>query len=179
MNTNTWRATLLVVVAAITLAGCSKEAGTEVAKPDPVHFHPEDECHVCGMSVMGFPGPKGEALGGSSGQIRKFCSTRDLFAWALQPENAHGKHTMYVHDMAQTEWKAPADAALIDAREAYYVVGSKRTGAMGPTLASFGNENSAHEFSQQYGGRVLSFGEVTLDNLNEGIMADDSGQHAH
>jgi len=28
----------------------------------PVAFHPNDECHVCGMVINEFPGPKGQVV---------------------------------------------------------------------------------------------------------------------
>jgi copper chaperone NosL len=144
------------------LAGCSEPEKQVTEKPDPVHFESGDECHVCGMAITRFPGPKGEAITAREQKVNKFCSTRDMFSWALQPENAKRDHTLYVHDMAQTDWEHPDDTALIDAREAFFVVGSERTGAMGPTLAS---ETDAANFASTYGGTVLPFREVTLDHL--------------
>ncbi len=148
------------------LAGCSDSGeSTEGARPDPVHFDSGDECHVCGMAITRFPGPKGEAITVREEQVRKFCSTRDMFSWVLQPENVNRDHTLYVHDMAETEWEEPADTALIDAREAFYVVGSERTGAMGPTLASFAEASAAEAFAAEFGGEVVPFADITLDHL--------------
>src|SRR5690554_3244587 len=124
---------LLAALAAVILAGCSGGEQEVVAKPDPVHFESGDECHVCGMVITNFPGPKGQAFTEREQHTRKFCSTKDMFAWFLQPENENRDHTLYVHNMAQTDWEHPDDTHLIDAREAFYVAGSERTGAMGPT----------------------------------------------
>ncbi len=160
---------LLAALAVLTLTACSGDEEQAIAKPEPVHFESGDECHVCGMIIEGFPGPKGEAITEKDQQVRKFCSTRDMFAWMLQPENANRDHTLYVHDMAQTGWQDPNDAALIDAREAFYVVGSDRKGAMGPTLASFAAQADATGFAAEHGGEVLAFQEITLDHLNTGM----------
>lgn len=159
---------LLAFLAALSLTACSGSDEQSTAKPGPVHFESGDECHVCGMVITKFPGPKGEAITEKDQHVRKFCSTRDMFAWALQPENVDRNHTLYVHDMAQADWENPDDTALIDARDAIYVVGSGRKGAMGPTLASFATENSAREFMKEYGGQVMGYGEITLDHLNTG-----------
>ncbi len=148
------------------LAGCSDSGeSADVARPDPVHFDSGDECHVCGMAITRFPGPKGEAITAREEQVRKFCSTRDMFSWVLQPENVNRDHVLYVHDMAETEWEEPADTALIDAREAFYVVGSERTGAMGPTLASFAEASAAEAFAAEFGGEVVPFADITLEHL--------------
>ncbi|PHQ27272.1 nitrous oxide reductase accessory protein NosL [Marinobacter guineae] len=172
---------LLAALAAFTLTACSGNEEQTTARPDPVHFENGDECHVCGMIIEAFPGPKGQAITEKDHQVRKFCSTRDMFAWMLQPENVDREHTLYVHDMAQTEWQSPDDTAMIDARDAFYVVGSERTGAMGPTLASFATESAAQEFMKEYGGKVLKYSEITLDHLNTGDpmggMSGMSGVH--
>lgn len=161
---------LLAALAAITLTACSGTDEQTTAKPDPVHFESGDECHVCGMIIEGFPGPKGEAITEKGQHVRKFCSTRDMFAWVLQPENIKRNHTLYVHDMARAPWESPDDTALVDARKAFYVVGSSRKGAMGPTLASFARQAEADSFASEYGGEVLAFSEITMDHLNTGMV---------
>ncbi len=178
MRTVSFKALSAAVLFAVFLAGCSESEEQITEKPDPVHIESGDECHVCGMAITRFPGPKGEAITARDQAVHKFCSTRDMFSWVLQPENAKRDHTLYVHDMAQTDWEHPDDTALIDARQAFFVVGSERTGAMGPTLASFATEEAAQEFAMNYGGQVLSYNEVTMDHLNVGgPTAGLSGMH--
>ncbi len=173
----TW---LVAVLASLALAACSGEDPAQATAVAPVHFDRGDECHVCGMAITRFPGPKGEAITEKDQQVRKFCSTRDMFAWLLQPENVNRAHTLYVHDMAQTDWHSPDDTRLIDARAAYYVSGSARTGAMGPTLASFAQEADAHAFAQAHGGQVLAFSEITMAHLNTGMpMHGEESGMAH
>ncbi|HTN33789.1 MAG TPA: nitrous oxide reductase accessory protein NosL [Marinobacter sp.] len=164
---------LFAVCVILALSACSGGEEVAIAKPAPVHIEQGDECHVCGMVITNFPGPKAEAFKERDQAVRKFCSTREMFVWMLQPENRDRNHTLYVHDMAQTEWDSPDDTALIDAREAFYVVGSDKNGAMGPTLASFSAEADAHAFMSQHGGHVLRFDEVTLEDLNTGMSMDD------
>lgn len=155
------------------LAGCSKESEKVAEKPAPVHIESGDDCHVCGMTITRFAGPKGEVITEKEQTVHKFCSTRDMFAWVLQPENVMRKHTLYVHDMSQTEWASPDDTALIDAREAFYVVGSERKGAMGQTLASFSTEAAAQDFMMEYGGEVLQHDGITLEHLNTAMPKGD------
>jgi len=151
------------------LNGCSREAEQIMEKPAPVHIESGDECHLCGMVITRFPGPKGEAITEKEQTTYKFCSTKDLFSWILQPENSKRKFTVYVHDMSETEWNSPLDTSLIDAREAFYVIGSRRKGAMGPTLASFATKTAAHAFMKEYGGEILKYDDITLELLNTAI----------
>lgn len=177
MRTIHFKALSAAVMMAVFLTGCSESEEQATEQPAPVHFESGDECHVCGMAITGFAGPKGEAITAREQRVHKFCSTRDMFSWALQPENATRDHTLYVHDMAQTDWEHPDDTALIDAREAFFVVGSQRTGAMGPTLASFASDSSAAEFANEFGGEVVKFEDITMDHLTQDRSQDMSHQN--
>jgi len=131
-----------------------------------VAFEDSDECHLCGMVITRFPGPKGEIFEQEVEQVRKFCSTRDLFSHYLQPENIHRVSDIYVHNMAKVPWAKPDDIGyMINAREAIYVINHKLSGAMGPTLASFGKETDAQAFITENGGEVMRFSEINLDML--------------
>lgn len=156
----------LVAVAALLLVACSDEA-KQVVNTDPVAFHSGDECHVCGMLITEWPGAKGESINTQNGETHKFCSTVDMFSWLLQPENKTLQAKIYVHDMSKTHWDQPEDEHLMDAREAWYVHGSKLLGAMGPSLASFSDRAAAEQLVAEQGGRILSFDEINLDVLQE------------
>jgi copper chaperone NosL len=128
-------------------------------------FHPSDECHVCGMIINGFPGPKGEVV--EPGGIKKFCSTAEMIGWWLQPENQHRDAKLYVHDMGRSPWNAPDDAHLIDAKDAFYVVGTQLKGAMGVVLASFSSRQAAEKLAAEQGGRLLRFSEINQALLQQ------------
>lgn len=164
---------LLAGLFSLFLAGCDN-AAEETANLAPVPFQKGDECHVCGMLIEDFPGPKGEAV--APGAVHKFCSTAELLGWWLQPENQHSGARLYVHDMARSDWNHPDDRHLVDATSAYYVVGVKRPGGMGATLASFAQRADADRMASAEGGRVLSFGEID-QNVLQGIAADHEHQH--
>jgi copper chaperone NosL len=145
------------VMICLLLAACDKPAQASFSDAAAA-FHPGDECHVCGMLIDGFPGPKGEVVERSG--IRKFCSTAEMIGWWLQPENHHDNARLYVHDMGRSPWNAPDDAHLIDARDAFYVVGTRLKGAMGVVLASFSSRESADKLVAEQGGRVLRLSEI-------------------
>ncbi len=165
---------VLAVIVSSWLGGCEEQGARAPARP-PVAIEHGDECHVCGMIITQYPGPKGEAYVLDHPKALKFCSTRDLFAFLLQPESAAIVREVYVHDMAMASWQQPADEHLIDARAAWYVAGHELKGAMGPTLASFRRQEDAQAFMEQHGGYVLRFADIDLkiitelgDNLEDG-----------
>ncbi len=139
----------------------------------PVAFHPNDECHVCGMVINEFPGPKGQVV--ERGGVKKFCSTAEMLGWWLQPENRHDDAKLYVHDMGRSQWDAPDDKHLINARTAYYVIGTGLKGAMGVVLASFADEANAQKVAADTGGRVLRFEQIDLALLQQPMPMMHSG----
>jgi copper chaperone NosL len=144
------------------VASCSKPDQAANAIQQVVAIESGDECHLCGMIIDNFPGPKGQLYQRSQSEVKKFCSTRDMFAYLLDPERTHNIQSAFVHDMAVTPWDHPKEDVYIDARLAWYVIGHNRKGAMGPTLASFAKETHAKVFSDQYGGKLYRFDQLNL-----------------
>ncbi len=159
---NKW---ILMVSAALLLSGCFQDNEQQQMLKQAVAIESADECHLCGMIIANFPGPKGESFVKNQEQVHKFCSTRDLFAFYLQPENTRQVTQMFVHDMSQTPWDKVNDEHFIDAKKAWYVIGSSKRGAMGQTLASFAKKEDATAFSKEFGGNVYPFAEITIDIL--------------
>ncbi len=161
-----------IILLTLGLAACGN-GQTERVEREPVAFHDDDECHVCGMVISEFEGPKGQSIG--SEKVRKFCSVAEMLGWWLQPENRTGDMSLYVHDMGKSEWNAPDDAHLIDATKAFYVVGIPLKSAMGASLATFADEEAAQALAEEHGGRV-----VRLDQINQELLAQAaSAQHGH
>lgn len=148
------------------LSGCSEDDSATLAVQQAVAIESGDECHLCGMIIGNFGGPKGQLFTRGQPQTKKFCSTRDLFAYLLDPEHRHNIQSVFVHDMAVTPWDHPDDKTYIDARTAWYVVGSTRKGAMGPTLASFSDQQAAEAFVQSYQGQLYRFDQLNLELIS-------------
>lgn len=165
--------TLLLMVSVY--SGCGKKEA-EAERLPPVAIEKGDECHVCGMIITRFPGPKGEVYTRNASIPKKFCSTRDLFSYLLQPEVQAAVTQAYVHDMGATEWEHPSDSAFVDAREAWYAVGHPMKGAMGATLASFKEREAAQRFVDKHGGKLLGYEAITMEVLNS---LDDGGMESH
>ena len=152
---------LLVVLLGLGLAACSSSQA-----PPPqaaVDIHPGDTCAVCGMYIDAAPGPRAEAWVQGYKAPLKFGSTRDFFAYVLDPENKAGLQQLLVQDSAMINWQHPSNEArtFVDARTAWYVAWQPLSGEMGPTFASFAARREAEAFVRAHGGEVLDFSAVT------------------
>lgn len=150
----------------VLISGCNQEKEKEVAAPEPVIIQNGEECDLCGMYINRFPGPKGQIFERGGIPAKRFCSTRDMFAYALQPEHKHRIEFIYVHDVATADWDNQEDAAYIDAKTALFVTGHKLHGAMGPALASFSKRIDAENFIKENGGSILTFDEIDVEAIS-------------
>jgi copper chaperone NosL len=154
------------VLTVASLTGCNDESTKTLSAQQTSAIESGDECHLCGMIIGNFDGPKGQLFERGQKHTKKFCSTRDMFAYLLDPEHQHNIESVFVHDMAVTPWDKPEDDTYIDARKAWYVVGSDRKGAMGPTLASFSDQQAAETFAATYQGRLYRFEQLNLELIS-------------
>jgi copper chaperone NosL len=158
--------TLPLVFAA--LIACTQQT----ASVSPKEIAADTSCALDGMVLADFPGPKGQ-IHYATGETDFFCDTLEMFAMFLQPEQKRRITAIYTQDMGHTDWDKP-QGHWIDAKSAFYVTGSKKTGSMGPTIAAFAQQADAEKFAQANGGRVLRFDQVTPDmvNLTGGVIHD-------
>jgi len=160
--------TLALVTLVTSLTSCSDKSEQQQMLHQAVLMESGDECHLCGMLITRFDGPKGEVFRKETGsQVFKFCSTLDMFSYYLDPENKRNVAQMLVHDMSKMPWGSESidDKYFIDAKTAWYVVGSEKTGAMGKTLASFSQQKDATAFAKEFGGQVISFKDINIDTI--------------
>lgn len=160
---------LAALLGAALLAGC----GDSATQAKPVEITKDTACSLDGMILSDFPGPKGQ-IQYERGETDFFCDTKEMFSILLRPEQKKRIVAVYTQDMAKADWANPK-GYWVDAKAAFYVVGSKRTGSMGPTVASFAAEPDARAFAGQYGGQVLRFDQVTLEmvDLSGGVGHDE------
>lgn len=164
---------LFALIVTVTLALTNVVACSDSEKQDQVihqavAMESSDECHLCGMLITRFDGPKGEVFRKElSDKVFKFCSTRDMFSYYLDPENKRNVAQMLVHDMSKMPWGSDSidDKYFIDAKTAWFVSGSEKTGAMGQTLASFSQESDAKAFAKEFGGQVITFAQINVNLL--------------
>ncbi len=155
----------LLLGLSVLLGGCNEQSASQAAAQKALAIESGEECHLCGMLIGNFPGPKGQLYERGQSNNMKFCSTRDMFAYLLDPEHQHNIQSAFVHDMALSPWEHPDEETYIDARQAFYVLGSSRKGAMGPTLASFSQRADAEAFAREFGGEVATFADLRLERL--------------
>lgn len=161
---------ILAALAVATLAACGQsETATGVA---PVEITQGTSCALDGMLLADYPGPKAQIHYAGQAEPDFFCDTVEMFNMVLRPESARRIRAVYTQDMGKADWKAPR-GHWIDARQAFYVHGSKVKGSMGPTFAAFARQEDAAAFAKQNGGQVLRFDEVKPE------MADLHGGAAH
>ncbi len=158
-----------IVAALLFVAGCDRQA--KLVSPQEIVI--DTACTLDGMLLMDYPGPKAQ-LHYNQGEPDFFCDTMEMFAIYLRPEQKKRVVGLFTQDMGMTDWVKP-QGHWIDARTAFYVAGSKRTGSMGPTLASFASNEDAEAFAKKYGGKVLRFDAVTIDMaaLDGGVVRDE------
>ena len=158
-----------VCCALLITTGCGERA-TTVAPQDITR---ETVCALDGMLLADYPGPKGQ-IQYDHGPPDFFCDTMEMISIYLRPEQQKRAIAVFTQDMGRADWSEPR-GHWIDAKSAFYVQGSSRQGSMGPTLASFAREEDAQAFVRQYGGKVLRFGEITLDMvaLDGGVLRDE------
>lgn len=162
------RAILLVLA----LAGCGE--APPAAPPAPHALTAEAIGHYCGMNVLEHPGPKGQILLASRLDPVWFSSARDTVAFTLLAEEPKDIRAIYVSDMAKAKnWAEPGADNWVDARKAWFVIGSKQRGGMGAEEAvPFSDRAAAEAFARENGGRVVSFAEIPRDYVLGGTPPD-------
>ena len=153
------------------LTGCS-QADNSAQSLQPQEIDRTTSCELDGMLLADYPGPKAQVRFAGQDKPSFFCDTVELFSTLLAGEQVRAVRAVYVQDMGATDWDKP-QGHWIDAKTALYVLGSKRHGSMGPTIASFAKEADASRFATEYGGKVLRFTDIKAD------MVDLSGGALH
>ena len=128
-----------------------------VQTPKPAH---SDTCPVCGMFVAKYP-EWVATLVFKDGATAQFDGAKDMFKYLLEIDKYEKNQSIDgVAVLGVTEYYA---VERIDAKEAFYVVGSDVLGPMGHDLVPFRNRADAEEFMADHKGkRIVTFGSVSL-----------------
>lgn len=161
MTLQRWAAAAAMMLA---LSACG---GDEPAAPPPAPQAVSADAvgHYCGMMLQDHAGPKGQIFVKGRAAPVWFSSIKQVFAYTLLPEEPKGLAAIYVNDMAAAGPDGAADLkAWVDARQAFYVIGSSFIGGMGAEDAMpFSDQARALAFAQTHGGRVVRFADVPED----------------
>ncbi len=163
----------------VLLPACGEEPGAEI--PEPRELTRAAIGHYCNMIVEDHPGPKGQIFLTDRDDPIWFSSVRDTIAFTLLPEEAKDIAAIYVNDMGRASWAAPEAGTWIDAKVAWYVIGSGRTGGMGaPEAVPFAARSAADSFVAEHGGTVVAFADIPTDAvLGEVSDTDMPADHGH
>jgi nitrous oxide reductase accessory protein NosL len=157
-----------IVAMLILLHGAGKVFAEPVDLPAP---GPKDTCPVCGMFVAKYPEWVATVLY-KDGHAHHFDGAKDLFKYLLDlPKWAPNHQMSEIKSIGVTEYYA---LQLIDARQAYYVIGSDILGPMGHELIPLETQEDAEEFMKDHKGvAILRFNDVKmtlLENLDKGVF---------
>ena len=151
--------TAIGVFMALCLATTNLLAGSlKVPAPEPA-----DTCPVCGMFVARYP-EWVATLVYMDGHAHHFDGAKDLFKYLLDlPKYAPDHSAEEIAAIAVTDYY---NLDKIDARDAFYVMGSDVLGPMGHELVPHASEADARGFMADHGGTsVLRFDEVTVQTI--------------
>lgn len=164
--------TAIVLAVMVAVTGCGGRDDDAGQSATALEIAPGSTCSLDGMLLADFPGPKGQIRYADDPEVHWYCDTMELVSALVKPEQVRSVRGAWVQDMARADWEVPR-GHWIDARKAFYVVGSRRHGSMGPTVATFSEEVAAGSFAEEYGGQVLRLEQIRPD------MVDLSGGALH
>ena len=120
---------------------------------------PREKCPVCGMFVAKYPDWQA-VLRFADDSRAVFDGAKDLFRFWFAPEQyLPSRRREHAVSLRVTDYYS---LTLIDARAAFYVVGSDVYGPMGRELVPFAKREEAEEFKRDHhGAAILAFKEVT------------------
>jgi nitrous oxide reductase accessory protein NosL len=165
------------------LAGCSSLTGSDCSNPsDPAAIALDDgqSCDECGMVINQHPGPVGQlfycdnAPEGHANPAWFDALNPCLFDYYFAKQDADWSPTaIYVTDYSTVDYETYTEGgdryvsahvgseAFGDAREMTYVVDADVSGAMTTAIVPFSAQADAEAFTDEYGGRLLAFDEIT------------------
>jgi copper chaperone NosL len=120
---------------------------------------PRDLCPVCGMVVSKYPAWIGTVVY-KDGHAHHFDGAKDLFKYLFDVSRyAKGHRAQDIARIGVTDYYA---VKRIDAKLAWFVIGSDVLGPMGRELIPLARRADAEEFLRDHQGkRILRFEEVT------------------
>ena len=157
---------LSVLLLGFLLIACEKSQPVEL--PPAQTLTREANGYYCLMTVLNHDGPKGQIILSDKPQALWFTSVRDTISFTLSPEEPKNIAAIYVNDMTDSNWANPGADNWIDARKAWYVLGSDRQGGMGAAeTVPFSTKEKAELFAQQQGGDVYAFASIPEEYITE------------
>ena len=160
-----YRLTFILLVATLTGACSDRQPAV---MPAPQELTRDAVGYYCGMTVLDHQGPKGQVFLSDRQQPLWFTSIRDTLTFTLLPGEPKNIAAIYVTDIGHASWDQPEPGTWIEAREAFYVLGSDRVGGMQtPEVVPFATREDAMLFMQQHGGEIFLFDTIPRESIIE------------
>ena len=156
----------------LALAGCD---ASKSSTPPPARMTADAVGHNCQMYVLDHGGPKAQVhLKGADAPLW-FAEVVDALAYLRGPEQEADVTAVYVSDMAKAaSWGEPGVDNWMRAKDAFYVVSSRRLGGMEtPEAIPFSTREAASAFVAESGGHVVRFDEIPNDYLKQQASMGD------
>jgi len=151
-------ATFLLIAFAFAAPALSAPPAKPAAPATP---SARDKCPVCGMFVARYPDWVASTRV-KSGTTYYFDGPKDMFSHYFDtPRYTPGQRQADIASMLVKEYYS---LMMIDARSAFFVIGSDVHGPMGNELIPFASRKDAESFMADHKGkRVLRFNEITKE----------------
>ena len=150
----------------LVLFGCDNSSPKQIFTPQAVTR--DDIGYYCNMIVEDHSGPKGQILLTNTEKAIWFTSVRDTVAFTLLPGEPKNIAAIFVTAMDEAEWEHPEKqvSSWINAQSAWYVIKSKQRGGMGQMeVIPFKQQQSASDFVDKYGGKIVSYLDIPRDYI--------------
>jgi len=148
----------IILIFIVALSACEKTTPVEI--PAAQKLTREANGYYCLMTVVYHKGPKGQIIL-TDDKVLWFTSVRDTIAFTMSPEEPKNIAAIYVNDMSNAEWDNPGEENWINAKKAWFVLGSDRIGGMdAPEAVPFSTKNNADLFASNEKGTVYSFDSI-------------------
>ena len=156
----------LLILAALIWLPLAQAVSPVIPKPGAM-----DLCPVCGMLVSKYPNWVAVVVY-KDGHAHFFDGAKDFFKFIATPQKYDAKHQREsIEAMWVTEFYG---LTRIDARKAFYVIGSDVLGPMGHEFVPLENEADARDFLKEHAGRrVVTFDQITpemIGGLDKGTI---------
>ena len=146
-------------ITVVSLLSCGQS--DEAAMPAARELTRDAIGYYCMMTVVDHQGPKGQIILTDTEEPLWFTSVRDTLAFTVLPGEPKNIAAIYVTDIGKASWDNPEPGTWVDARQAWFVVGSDVSGGMGaPELVPFGVNADALAFAEEHGGEVFEYAAI-------------------
>jgi len=170
-KTNIFKSVLILSVLAL-LGACQNNVATQ--KPEPALLSENDIGFYDQMIVMDHEGPRAQIHLAGSTKPLWFSSVRDGLAYFKSLEQTAQILAFYVNDIGSANsWQDMGAGNWIDAKTAFFVVGSNAMGGMGvPEFVPFSNEDKGREFTIERGGEILNLDDINVETVLAPVEQD-------